>query len=531
MIGTLWRLHRILLQHNLHTLLKPLPAWRYIAPLLMLSPYYWLPHSNKKLQRGQAFKSALIEAGTIFIKLGQALSARRDFVPADIADAIRDLQDRCPPVEYHLIERIIQKEYGAKPSEYFQDFNPEPIASASIAQVHSAQLSSGEKVVVKLVRPDIQKRINHSVRTMRHLAFLLHHLLPNRSTLRPLEVVEEFASTLHNETNMLREASNASVIARNFANDDTMYTAKIYWQHTKPNILVMEYIEGIPVTNIKALESAGIERKTLAENGVLIFFKQVFRDNLFHADMHPGNVFVGLDGRYKAIDFGIVGSLNESDKRYLAENFIAFFNQDYHRVAQLHLDSNWVHPDTRVQELEAAIRSVCEPIMGLPLSQISFGKFLLQLFQVAKQHGMQVQPQLVLLQKTLFNIEGLGRQLYPDLDLWETAKPFLENWLRQHYSPRTLLRDLKVHWPAIRQELPHIIKKQLQNTPVQSVPAPRTNNVQHSVLAVGFLLGGILCLQSDAGTITPFIAQGIPASSFVLFGASAWMLLKTRRKN
>ena len=462
-LWALWRVQRILLKYGLDELIHPFKAWKYVRFWVWLMPSFWRHGDIKRKPRGERCRLALIELGIIFIKLGQALSARRDFVPADIADELAHLQDDCPSFSSELAQHLIEEQLGEPIETLFQSFESEPMASASIAQVHGAVLHSGESVVVKVVRPDIQTRIAASVQLMQRLADLVDRFVPSTQRLHPKQVVEEFSSVLWHETNMLREAANASSIKRNFQGDHSMYVANIFWDYTTQSVLVMERIEGITVTDLDRIDAKGMDRKALAEAGVVIFFKQVFRDNLFHADMHPGNVMVGFDGVYKAIDFGIVGSLNESDKRYLAENFIAFFNRDYRRVAQLHVDSGWVRSDTRVEEFEAAIRTISEPIMGLPLSQISFGRFLLQLFSVARSFEMEVQPQLVLLQKTLFNVEGLGRQLYPDLDLWATAKPFLESWIKEHYSVRSMLKELKQHWPALREDLPFVIKGFIQS--------------------------------------------------------------------
>ena len=525
-ILTFFRIVHVLLRYGLDEFIHPYPVWKKVRLLLFLMPSYWFRNQHQALPRGERCRLALIELGTIFVKLGQALSGRLDLVPDDITQSLSHLQDDCPAFPSADAHKIIEQQQGRPVNQCFKTFNDEPLASASIAQVHEATLKTGESVIVKIVRPDIETRIEQSVYVMRKLATILEYLLPRSNQFRPMEVVEEFARTLNHETDMMREAANASVIRKNFLDDPTMYVAKVYWKLTAPKMMVMERIDGIPIKNIKAIEAAGIDRKTLAENGVLIFFKQVFRDNLFHADMHPGNVFVSLDGVYKAVDFGIVGSLSDDDKRYLAENFIAFFNQDYRRIAQLHIDSGWVNPNTRCEDLEAAVRSICEPIMGLPLSQISYGKFLLQLFRVAQGFDMTVQPQLILLQKTLFNIEGLGRQLYPDLDLWVTAKPFLEGWLRTHFSPRTLIKDLRIHWPAIRQELPTAIRNHL--TQQKHVPAPPSTIQKSALLPVGLLIAGILSVTHDNGQLTPLLFGQLPLSSALLLLASGWQFWKIK---
>jgi ubiquinone biosynthesis protein len=322
--------------------------------------------------------------------------------------------------------------------------------------VHGATLHNGDKVVVKVLRPNILPVIQRDIGLLYFIAQNIQRHWEPGKRLRPVEIVAEFEKTIIDELDLMREAANASQLRRNFSDSDLIYVPEIYWEYTRTNVMVMERIHGIPISNIQALKDAGINMQHLAEHGVEIFFTQVFRDSFFHADMHPGNIFVSNDGKYIAVDFGIMGTLNSTDQRYLAENFLAFFKRDYHRVAQLHIDSGWVAKDTRVDEFESAIRTVCEPIFDKPLKEISFGQLLLRLFQVARRFNMEVQPQLALLQKTLLNIEGLGRQLYPDLDLWKTAKPFLERWMTQQIGPKAVMRHLRENVPLWAERLPKL---------------------------------------------------------------------------
>ena len=414
--------------------------------------------------RGARIRKALEDLGPIFVKFGQTLSTRRDLLPDDIARELVKLQDRVPPFDVDAAKALIENALGNRVSEAFAYFEDQPLASASVAQVHAARLHSGEEVVVKVLRPGIEERIKADLDLLFDLAEIANRYLPDAPRLRPLEVVSEFKKTLLDELDLIREASNAAEIRRRFENSDILYIPRVYFDLTRKNVLVMERVSGIPIGDIEKLRSSGVNLKTLAERGVEIFFTQVLRDSLFHADMHPGNIFATSDAKYIAIDFGIVGSISHEDKRYIAENFRAFFNRDYRKVAEMHIESGWVPRDTRVTEFEAAIRSVCEPIFEKPLKDISYGHLLLRLFQVARRFNMEVQPQLVLLQKTLLNIEGLGRELYPELDLWKTAKPFIENWFRSEIGLSANLDHLKTqlpewaqHWP----EMPMLVHRSL----------------------------------------------------------------------
>lgn len=454
----LWTINRVFIRHGLDELVFHIPFLRPFNFIYHLSPWNWGKQETRP--RGERIRLALEELGPIFIKFGQMLSTRRDLLPDDIADELTRLQDRVPPFSSQQARAIIETAYGKPVTEVFQRFATDPMASASIAQVHAAQLWDGTEVVVKVLRPGIEKTIRQDVGLMYVMARLMQRYWKEARRLRPVEVVAEYEKTIVDELDLMREAANASQIRRNFEGNPTLYVPEIYWDYTHPNVMVMERIDGIPVGDIPRLRELGVNFKRLGELGVETFFTQVFRHNFFHADMHPGNIFVDATNphnpHYMAVDFGIVGTLSPADKRYLAENFYAFFNRDYKRVAELHVESGWVPPTTRVDEFESAIRAVCEPIFNLPIKDISFGHFLLRLFQTARRFNMEVQPQLVLLQKTLLNIEGLGRQLYPDLDLWSTAKPFIERWMDEQVGVRALLNGVKVNLPKFLENLPYM---------------------------------------------------------------------------
>lgn len=438
-----------------------LPLAELPAPLkvfFLLAPWHLFP--KPKLNRGDRLRLALEELGPVFVKFGQILSTRRDLLPDDMAESLKHLQDRVPPFPSDTAREIIETSLGRPVSELFSEFSADPMASASVAQVHAATLPDGQKVVVKVLRPGIERVIHQDLALMYFMAGLLERYWSEGKRLHPVEVVADYDSTIHDELDLQREAANASQLRRNFENSSLIYIPFIDWTYTRKTVLVMERIQGIPIADIPALQAAGVNMKVLAEKGVEIFFTQVFRDSFFHADMHPGNIFVDVsnpaDPRYIAIDFGIVGTLAPDDQSYLARNLLAFFRRDYRQVAQLHIQSGWVPPDTRVNEFEAAIRTVCEPIFERPLKDISFGHFLLRLFQTARRFNMEVQPQLVLLQKTLLNVEGLGRQLYPELDLWSTAQPFLEDWMRKRIGPSGLIKSLQSHLPSWLEQSPEM---------------------------------------------------------------------------
>ncbi len=444
----------VLITHGLDDLILQTHLFRPLRFLAVFSPNFW--RKNKLEARGVRIRRTLEDLGPIYVKFGQALSTRKDILPDDIADELVKLQDKVPPFSDQQAREVIERELGMSIDTAFAEFSPSPLASASVAQVHTAVLHTGEQVVVKVLRPDVEKWIHSDIGLLYELAYFAEKFWHDAKRLHAKEIVSEFEKTLLDELDLVREAGNATKLRRNFENSEAIYIPEIYWEFTRRKVLVMERIHGIPVGNIDELREQGADFKLLAERGVEIFFTQVFRDNFFHADMHPGNIFVNTPGKYIAVDFGIVGTLSVSDQRYLAENFLAFFNRDYLRVAEMHIASGWVPPETRVEEFESAIRSVCEPIFDKPLKDISFGLLLLRLFQTARRFEMEVQPQLVLLQKTLLNIEGLGRQLYPELDLWQTAKPFLEAWFKERLSPKAKIKQAMKKFPELAEQFPEI---------------------------------------------------------------------------
>jgi len=448
------RIVRVLVRHGLDEFVFTLHLFRPYRFMLFLFPGYWFRDRN--VPRGQRLREALEELGPVFVKFGQAVSTRPDLIPADIAVELTRLQDDVLPFPGDQAREVIERALDAPLSKHFASFDIQPLASASVAQVHGATLQDSTEVVVKVLRPGIEKVIERDLQLLYQLARLADRHWPNARRLRPLEVVDDYDKTIHDELDMMREGANASQLRSNFLDSDMIYVPQIYWDHSCREVLVMERVEGIPIRDIDAIRAAGIDLRKLAHNGVEIFFTQAFRDGFFHADMHPGNIFVSPQGQYRAVDFGIMGTLAEADKRYLAENLLAFFNRDYRAVAMAHLRAGWVPATTRPEEFEAAVRTVCEPIFARPISEISFGHLVIRLFQVARRFDMPVQPQLVLLQKTLLNIEGLGRQLYPELDLWETAKPFLERWMREQVGPRALVRALRRELPTVLPLLPEL---------------------------------------------------------------------------
>ena len=457
MLNSSWRMLRIvrvLVRHGLDEFVFTLHLFRPYRFILFVFPGYWFRDRN--VPRGQRLREALEELGPVFVKFGQVVSTRPDLIPADIAVELTRLQDDVLPFPGDEAREVIERALDAPLSEHFASFDIQPLASASVAQVHRATLQDSTEVVVKVLRPGIEKVIEQDLQLLYQLARLAQRHWPNARRLRPLEVVDDYDKTIHDELDMMREGANASQLRSNFLDSDMIYVPQIYWDHSCREVLVMERVEGIPIRDIDAIRAAGIDLRKLAHNGVEIFFTQAFRDGFFHADMHPGNIFVSPQGQYRAVDFGIMGTLAEADKRYLAENLLAFFNRDYRAVAMAHLRAGWVPATTRPEEFEAAVRTVCEPIFARPISEISFGHLVIRLFQVARRFDMPVQPQLVLLQKTLLNIEGLGRQLYPELDLWETAKPFLERWMREQVGPRALARALRRELPTVLPLLPEL---------------------------------------------------------------------------
>ena len=420
--------------------------------------------------RGARMRMALEALGPIFVKFGQVLSTRRDLLPADVAEELAQLQDNVPPFDSALAIAEIERGLGRSIAEVFSEFDPQPVASASIAQVHFARLHDGTEVAVKVLRPGMAQVIDNDLALLRTAGSLAIRLSADARRLRPLDVIDEFDHYLHDELDLVREASNANQLRRNFSGSSLLKVPEMYWDYCATNVIVMERVHGIPIGRMDRMAQAGIDLKRLSREGVEIFFTQVFRHGFFHADMHPGNILVGDSGedfnRYIALDFGIVGTLSEVDKNYLAQNFLAFFRRDYRRVAELHVESGWVPSDTRVEELEGAVRAVCEPFFDRPLKEISLGLVLLRLFQASRRFNVEIQPQLVLLQKTLLNIEGLGRQLDPDLDLWVTAKPILERWMSEQIGVRGLVDRLKQEagqWAQLLPAMPRLAHRALLN--------------------------------------------------------------------
>lgn len=433
---------------------------KFLHPIIRILTFW----RNLDRPRGERLRLALEALGPIFVKFGQMLSTRRDILPQDIADELAKLQDQVPPFSYELVLSTLEKEYGQKIEQVFFKFYPTPIASASVAQVHLAELHDGTEVAVKILRPNLAPIIMHDIALMDTGAWLAESVWSDGKRLKLRQVVSEFARHLDDELDLMREAANCSQLHRNFLDSPLLFVPEVHWDYCRSSVMVMERVKGIPISHVDTLRKHGIDIPQLARSGVEIFFTQVFRDGYFHADMHPGNIFVGENGRYIAVDFGIMGTLSDEDKNYLAQNFLAFFRRDYGRVAQAHVEAGWAPKDTRVDDFEAAIRAVCEPIFDKPLKEISFGRVLLQLFQASRQFNVEIQPQLVLLQKTLLNIEGLGRDLDPDLDLWKTAKPFLERWMAEQIGWRGLTSRIEKeapNWAVILPEFPRLIHQAL----------------------------------------------------------------------
>ncbi len=507
-------IYRVMMRHGLYELVL---ATHLLGPArfaVLLWPGTWFRKERPPL--GERLRLTLEDLGPVFVKFGQALSTRPDILPPDIARELSKLQDKVPPFPGPQARDILETALGRPVARVFDRFEVEPMASASVAQVHEARLKDGRDVVVKVLRPDIEKVIARDVDVLKALASLAQRYWPDGRRLRPTEVVDEYEKTIFDELDLMREAANAAQLRRNFADKPILYIPEVHWDYCRRNVMVPERIYGEPVANVPALKTKGVDMAVLADRGVEIFFTQVFKHNFFHADMHPGNIFVDTtdpaDPGYVAVDFGIVGTLTVRDQHYLAANLLAFFKRDYNRVAELHVESGWVPAGTRVDEFESAIRTVCEPVFNKPLKDISFGHFLVRLFQVARRFDMEVQPQLVLLQKTLLNIEGLGRQLYPELDLWSTAQPFLEEWIADQASGREVLNKLRDNLPDVGeslQSLPLTLMNSLQNLAEGKVrleldvPEPGRRGAQggasYAVLAGGSaLIAGALLIGLDA---------------------------------
>jgi len=446
----------VLVRYRLDELVFSIRVFKPFEFLLWFMPWRWVRRTQAP--QGERLRRALEELGPIFIKFGQMLSTRRDVLPDDIIDELSLLQDRVPPFAGAEARAVIEKAYGHSLHEYFAFFDEAPLASASIAQVHAARLHDGSEVVVKVLRPDVKRIIRRDLDLLHWFAGLAERYWTEGRRLHPRAIVADYDKTIIDELDLMREAANASQLRRNFEGSTLLYVPQIYWPYTRREVMVMERIHGIPISDTDQLRARDVDLKKLSARGVEIFFTQVFRHNFFHGDMHPGNIFVSYetphDPQYLAVDFGIVGTLSPLDRRYLAGNFLAFFQRDYQRVAKLHIESGWVPEGTRVDEFESAIRTVCEPIFQRPLNEISFGNLLLRLFQTARRFNMEVQPQLVLLQKTLLSIEGLGRQLDPQLDLWQTAKPFLDRWMSEQIGARALFEGFKHALPSMMEKSP-----------------------------------------------------------------------------
>jgi len=537
------QINHVLAKHRLDDIIQTTHLFRPLRLLSYLSPYRWIHNTNTP--RGERLRLALQDLGPIFVKVGQILSTRRDLLPDDIANELAKLQDQVAPFPNDEALALIQQAYGNQSlDDLFHHIDEQPLASASIAQVHAAELLDGSEVIIKIVRPNIKQRIRRDIELLHIIAGLAERYWSEGKRLRPREVVIELEKNLYDELDMMREASSASQLRRNFNDSQLLYVPEVNWQLTKNNLLVQERIYGIPIGNIAELKEHNVNLEKLAEAGVEIFFTQAFKHGFFHADMHPGNIMVDISDpehpRYIAVDFGIMGTLSPEDQHYLADNFLAFFNHDYRRVAELHIQSGWVPAETRVEEFEAAIRSVCEPIFARPLQEISFGQLLLRLFQTARRFNMEVQPQLVLLQKTLLNIEGLGRQLYPELDLWKTAKPILEHWMQEKIGLQAAIKNLQQEIPNWAEMLPtlprmfHELCQQAQDGKLsmklsshdikQLKDEVRTASYRSATAISGaaFLIGAAIIKGLDG--YSPTMLAGIPILSWILGGWGAILL-------
>jgi ubiquinone biosynthesis protein len=518
------QIQRVLLKHGLDEFVRATHLYRPLRFIFFLSPDVWFER-RRSANRGERLRLALQELGPIFVKFGQAVSTRRDLLPEDIAVELAKLQDRVPPFPGAVARAAVEKAHGRSVTETFAAFDETPLAAASIAQVHAAKLLDGTEVVVKVLRPGMREVIQRDLEVLYALARLAHRYWSESRRLRPIEVVAEYEKTILDELDLMREAANASQLKRNFAGSDLLYVPEVYWDYCRINVMVIERIHGVPISDMERLNAVGANIPLLAENGVRIFFTQVFRHNFFHADMHPGNIFVMVNDpgnpRYAAIDFGIMGTLDPRDQNYLAENFLAVFDRDYRRVALLHVESGWVPPDTRVDEMESAIRTVLEPIFDRPLQDVSFGNILVRLFEISRRFNMQIQPQLILLQKTLLNVEGLGRDLYPQLDIWKTASPILREWMRERVGLRQVFRNLRTQLPELLEAaraLPSLLKAAVHRsqggTFHMQVDSPSLEEMRVEMRAAGrrrngvtvgaaILLGGLVWLGVNGAGYWP----------------------------
>ena len=513
-----------------------------IKLLLVIHGLPWTSYQARTQDRHQRLRLALEELGPIYIKFGQLLSTRRDFLEPALADALQGLQDDVPPFRSPGIKELIGQSLELDANEVFSELDLEPLASASVAQVHAARLINGEEVVVKVIRPGIEKTIRADIALLKWLALHIENSIPIGKRLRPVEVINDYEKTILDELNLLAEGANTTQLRRNFQGSDVLYVPRIYWEYTRSNLLVMERIYGIPVADVTALEARNVNMKKLAETGVEIFFTQVFEHSFFHADMHPGNIFVNPDRpdnpQYIAIDCAIIGSLSPADQQYLARNLLAIFQRDYRKVAELHVECGWVPKETRVTEFEAAMRTVCEPIFEKPLKDISFGQLLVQLFSTAGRFNMEVQPSLVLLQKTLLNIEGLGRQLYPELDLWKTALPYLEKWNARRLSPVSLLNRLRENIPDWIDQLPDLPQlsidairetKQLKEINATLVKEQQLREESQARRRGRSLLAGTAFVAAALATAhAPMagVVAGLPLASVLLGLTGLWLLVR-----
>ncbi len=537
-----WKIGRVLLRYRLDDLLDGTPAERWLN---LMRPF--VPRATPSiadLPRGARLRLALQELGPIFVKFGQILSTRRDLVPPDIAEELTHLQDRVAPFDGEMARTLVERELGRKIEEAYASFEIVPLASASIAQVHAATLHDGRAVVVKVLRPQIDKQIAADIALLNVLAGIVERAHPNADKIRPREVVAEIENTLAAELDLQREAGNASLLRRNWQGSPDLYVPEVIWSHTAEGAMTMERVHGIPSDDIRALDAAGIDRRALAAKGVRVFYQQVFRDNFFHADAHAGNIWVDperkADPRFIALDFGIMGQLSSEDQYWLAENFMAIFNRDYRRIAELHVQAGWMPAHIRIDELEAAARAVCEPYFTRPLSEISLAEVLVKLFRTAQRYQLTLQPQLILLQKTLLNIEGVGRQLDPQIDIWAVAKPVLEQILRERYSPKRLLGEFRKRAPELMTrapEVPRLLHAWLQQQvegrhelAMRSQDIRELNqtlyNLQRrtvaAILGVGLLIVAVVLYAQDAGG--PKLA-GLPVATWIAGIGGLWALL------
>lgn len=524
---------RVVGRHRLDEMLPEHARHPLLTALLRINPWAW--HAPEG-SRGTRLRCALEDLGPVFVKFGQMLSTRRDLLPNDIADELAKLQDQVPPFDASAAVALIEAALDGDVDQLFARFDREPMASASVAQIHSARTREGREVVVKVIRPGIEATIEKDMALLATLARFVQRWFKDGRRLRPVEVVDDYRHTILDELDLAREAANASQLRRNFADGSVLYVPEIFWDYTNSRVMVMERIRGIPVTDLDTLREQHVDLKLLGERGVEIFFTQVFRDSFFHADMHPGNIFVDAsdpkDPRYIAIDCAIIGSLSESDQYYLARNLLAIFRRDYREVAQLHVECGWVPADTRVQDFESAMRAVCEPIFERPIAEISFGQLLVYLFRTAARFDMEVQPSLVLLQKTLLNIEGLGRQLYPELNLWDTAMPFLEHWVSERYSPQSLMKRLQQQAPNLLEQLPQLPEALFENLQGQPSRQRRSDQLrathkseqQNRVRRARrrYLAAGV-CAVAAAAALPPLrhVFEQVPTVSWALLAAAA----------